>query len=142
VDAITTAPAPAPAGAPAEDLSAATKSGVTALEALAKAYPQDPAIALATVGAALKQKDLPRVVTGVEKALELDPKLANDAQIATALWITAQNKKTSAAAFELLRGPMGERGRGILHDLATTDGVRDAIKAEAQKSLGAVAAKP
>ena len=142
VDAITSAPAPAPTAAPPEDLSAATKSGVTALEALAKGYPKDPAIALATVGAALKQKDLPRVVTGVEKALELDPKLANDAQIATALWITAQNKKTSAAAFELLRGPMGERGRSILHDLATTDGVRDAIKAEAQKSLGAVAAKP
>jgi serine/threonine-protein kinase len=141
VDAITSAPAPAPTAAPPEDLSAATQSGVTALEALSKRYPKDPAIALAIANVALKAKDLPRAVSAVEAALALDPKLANDAQIATALWITAQNKKTSAAAFELLRGPMGERGNSILHDLATTDGVRDAIKAEAQKSVGVAAAK-
>jgi serine/threonine-protein kinase len=141
VDAITSAPVPAPTAAPPEDLSAATQSGVTALVALSKQYPRDPAIALAMASVALKQKDLPRAVSAVEAALELDPKLANDAQIATALWITAQNKKTSAAAFELLRGPMGERGRSILHDLATTDGVRDSIKAEAQKASSAVATK-
>lgn len=130
-----TPPAPAPAAATPAELEAAANDGVPALRTLAAKYPNDPAVQMAIGAAALKAKDQPAAVEALGQALTLDGKLQNDAQMASALWILAQSKPSSEAAFELLTGPMGARGRSILHDLATTSGVRAAIKKKAEAAL-------
>jgi serine/threonine-protein kinase len=129
-------PAPAPVSATSAELEAAASDGVPALHALASKYPNDASVQMAIGAAALKAKDQPAAVEALGHALTLDSKLQNDAQMASALWILAQSKTSSDAAFELLTGPMGERGQSILHDLATTSGVRAAIKKKAEAALG------
>jgi len=49
--------------------------------------------------------------------------------------VLAQSKQSSDATFELLTGPMGDRGKSILHDLTTTSGVRPAIHKKAEQAL-------
>jgi serine/threonine-protein kinase len=122
--------------ASATELEAATGEGQAALDALARKYPNDPAVRVALSGALIKERDLPGAVNAIAHALELDPALANDGQIASALWIAAQNKKSSEAAFRLLEGPMGERGKQILKDLSTTPAVRKSVRDEARRALG------
>ena len=132
----TQAPAPAaPTKASAKELDEAAKSGITALRTLSAKYPDDAAIHMAIGAAALKNKANPAAVEALGRALEIDPKLAEDAQMASALWVLAQSKQTSDATFELLKGPMGERGRTILHDLTTTRGVRAPIRKKAEAAL-------
>jgi serine/threonine-protein kinase len=130
-----TPPAPALATASRADLESAANDGVSALRTLAAKYPNDAAVQMAIGAAALKAKDQPAAVEALGQALTLDGKLQNDTQMASALWILAQSKQSSDAAFELLTGPMGTRGRSILHDLATTSGVRPAIKKKAEAAL-------
>jgi serine/threonine-protein kinase len=120
---------------PPEDLVAASRSGVAALDDLALRYPKDPTIPLAAATAAVKEKNLPRAMAAIDRALTLDPSLKSDGQIASAVWMGAQNKKSSAAAFALLTGKMGDRGKSILHDLTTTDGVRESVRDEARRAL-------
>jgi serine/threonine-protein kinase len=119
----------------AEELSAAATQGTDALEALERKYPNDAAVRLAMSAAALKNKDAPAAVQALAEALALSPELKDDGQVASALWILAQNKKSSARAFEILKGPMGDRGKSILRDLTTTPGVKVAVKAEAKRAL-------
>jgi serine/threonine-protein kinase len=73
----------------------------------------------------------PQAVGAIGRALSLEPKLQEDAQVATALFKAAQAKASSDASFALLEGPMGSRGADILYDLATTKGVRQNIKQRA-----------
>jgi serine/threonine protein kinase len=132
----TTAPAPAPpAKASAKELDAAATSGISALRTLATKYPEDAAIEMALGAAALKNKAQPAAVEALGRALAIDPKLADDSQMASALWVLAQGKQSSDAAFELLKGPMGMRGESILRDLTTTSGVRPAIRKKAESTL-------
>ena len=120
-----------------QELATATASGDTALESLAAKYPEDARVELALANASFKQKDVAKALTRIRSALALDPNLKGDSQIASALWIASQNKATSDDAFALLEGPMGDRGASILHDLATTAGVRPAVKEKAKKALRA-----
>ncbi|HEX4339437.1 MAG TPA: protein kinase [Polyangiaceae bacterium] len=121
--------------ASSSEVAAASESGVPALRALAAKHPQDASIQVAIGATALKNKE-PRVaVEALTAALSLDPKLEDDAQMASALWILAQSKASSDAAFELLERPMGARGKSILRDLTTTDGVRPAIRKKARLAL-------
>jgi serine/threonine-protein kinase len=130
------APAPAPpAKASAKELDTASKSGISALRTLATQYPEDAAIEMSITASALKDKALPAAVEALGRALAIDPKLASDAQVASALWILAQSKQSTDATFELLTGPMGDRGKSILHDLTTTSGVRPAIRKKAEQAL-------
>ncbi|HVW29786.1 MAG TPA: protein kinase [Polyangiaceae bacterium] len=130
------APAPAPpATASRAELDRAATGGTPALRDLAAKYPKDAAISMAIGAAALKAKDQPAALEALGQALALDPNLQNDAQMASALWILAQSKQSSDAAFELLTGPMGARGKSILHDLATTSGVRTAVRKKAEAAL-------
>lgn len=119
----------------ADELSQATQGGPDALQALASKYPKDPSILLALGGAWVHQKEPEKAVAAIGNALELDGKVAADERTASVLWMTAQNKKSSAAAFDLLTGPMGEKGRSILSDLVSTPNVRAAVKDEARRAL-------
>jgi eukaryotic-like serine/threonine-protein kinase len=121
--------------APTDELGAATSAGPEALEALAKKYPNDAKVRVALGGAELARKEPERAIEALKDALALDPELRNDAQIASALWMAAQNKKSSTAALNLLKGPMGDKGVSILRDLVTTAGVRDQVKKDAQAAL-------
>jgi len=124
-----------PARAPARELEDATARGLSAFGVLAARYPEDARVPLARAGVQLRAKDLEGAVDSLARALELDPSLRQDAQIASTLWITVQNKKSSAQAFALLDGPMGERGRSILNDLVTTPGVKKSVKDDAARAL-------
>ncbi|HWP05445.1 MAG TPA: hypothetical protein VNN72_06870, partial [Polyangiaceae bacterium] len=92
------AAAPAPSGAPSRD---------PALEGL-----------LAKANERANAKDFAGSVAAASQALALDPTAASDPRLASALFQAAQDKKSPEAAFKLLEGPMGERGAGIVHDLA------------------------
>jgi serine/threonine-protein kinase len=131
----TTPPAANVMAAPSDELGAATSAGPEALEALAKKYPNDAKVRVALGGAELARKEPERAIDALRDALALDPELRNDAQIASALWMAAQNKKSSAATLNLLKGPMGDKGVSILRDLTTTPGVRDQVKKDAQAAL-------
>ncbi|HEX7669415.1 MAG TPA: serine/threonine-protein kinase, partial [Polyangiaceae bacterium] len=127
--------------APKGEIDRATNDGLPALAELKTKYPKDPAIALAECGVLLKQKDTLGAVNAIAEALVLDDSLENNAQIASALWVAVQSKKSESAAFELLKGPMGDRGLSILHDLTTTAGVRDGVREEARRALSEVGGK-
>jgi serine/threonine protein kinase len=129
---------PAVTLAPKLELESATNEGLPALAELKSKYPKDPAIPLAESGVLLKQKDTSGAVSAIGEALVLDGSLKNNGQIASALWVTAQSKKSESAAFELLKGPMGERGLSILHDLTTTAGVREGVREEAKRALSEI----
>jgi serine/threonine-protein kinase len=134
-------PVTVPATATPAEIEAAANDGVSTLQALAAKYPSDAAVQMAIGASALKAKDQPAAVEALKQALTLDGKLQNDAQMASALWILAQSKQSTDAAFELLTGLMGARGQSILHDLATTSGVRAAIKKKAETALHEQGAK-
>ncbi|HEX3597214.1 MAG TPA: protein kinase [Polyangiaceae bacterium] len=125
----------APATASPGELTDATSSGLPALRALASKYPEDPAVQMAIGALALKHKEPAGAVEALGQALSLAPQLQDDAQMASALWILAQSKQSSDAAIELLERPMGARGKSILRDLTTTEGVRPAIRKKAQAAL-------
>lgn len=135
-------PPPISDRAGADELSQATQAGPDALEALASKYPKDASIQLVLGNAWVRQKEPEKAVAAVAHALEVDSSVANDERAASVLWMTAQNKKSSAAAFALLTGPMGEKGRVILGDLVSTANVRAAVKDEARRALAAPSAKP
>ncbi|HVU06089.1 MAG TPA: serine/threonine-protein kinase [Polyangiaceae bacterium] len=127
--------AEAPARAPDGEIAQAASGGTMALVALESRYPKDPAVFLAEAAARSKEKDAAGSVRAIRDALALDPAVKNDSQVASALFMAAQNKKSSSAAFALLSGPMGDRGTQILRDLTTTAGVREPVRAAARRAL-------
>jgi serine/threonine-protein kinase len=84
-------------------------------------------------------KDDPGVLDAVKAALEEDPIAKNDARVATALFQAAQDKTTSDAAFELLEGPMRDKGASIVHDLAVFAPKGSAAQRRAEAWLGSPA---
>jgi hypothetical protein len=125
--------APAPSGAPAPSASPAATPGLDALLERAKL----------SAGA----KDYPAAIAAGKAALELDPAAKNDGRLATALFQAAQDKKTLDPAFQLLEGPMQDRGAGIVHDLAVFATKGSPAQRRAESWLGsprftAVAAPP
>jgi serine/threonine-protein kinase len=92
-------------------------------------------------------KDFDGAVDASSRALALDPIARSDGRVATALFQAAQNKSSLEPAFKLLEGPMGERGAGIVHDLAVFAPRDSAAQTKAEAWLGspgfnAVAAPP
>jgi len=102
--------APVASSAPATPVAPAPSS----------APPPDPALVahIERANARANAKDYAGAVDAASRALALDPGAANDSRVASALFQAAQDKASAAAAFKLLEGPMGERGAGIIHDLA------------------------
>ena len=127
---------PAPVATASESaLQDAQKAGLPALEALAEQYPRDARLALQVAHAALDAKDYVKAVGGVGRTLNLDPSLADDKQIASILFQTAQVKPASDASFALLFGPMGARGPDVVYDLAATEVVKLWVRARADTWL-------
>jgi serine/threonine protein kinase len=124
--------------ATSSELARATEEGPESFARLRARYPLDPDIPLAESGVLLKEKDTVGAIAAIRDALALDGNLKDNAQIASALWVMAQNKKSATAAFALLKGPMGRRGVSILHDLTTTPGVRDDVRDQARRVLAEV----
>ena len=108
------APAPVPAAVPSASSAGAAAPGPSG------APLRDPALEglLAKANERANAKDFAGAVAAASQALALDPVAANDPRLASALFQAAQDKKSPEAAFKLLEGPMGERGAGIIHDLA------------------------
>ncbi|HEY3253868.1 MAG TPA: protein kinase [Polyangiaceae bacterium] len=130
--------APAPNTAPMaseQELSQAQQAGVAALEALAEKYPRDARLALELGRAALAAKDYVKAVGAVGRALSLDPTLADNKQLASILFQTAQVKAASDATFALLFGPMGTHGPDIAYDLAATEVVKLWVRTRADQGL-------
>ena len=81
-------------------------------------------------------KDNPGVIDAVKAALKEDPIAKNDARVATALFQAAQDKQTADAAFDLLEGPMRDKGASIVHDLAVFAPKGSAAQRRAETWLG------
>ncbi|MEO7034197.1 MAG: serine/threonine-protein kinase [Polyangiaceae bacterium] len=127
---------PAPIStAPESVLQEAQKAGLPALEALGEQYPRDARLALQIAHAALDAKDYVKAVAGVGRTLNLDPSLADDQQIASILFQTAQVKPASDATFALLFGPMGVHGPDVVYDLAATEVVKLWVRVRADTWL-------
>jgi len=122
-----------------DELGAAKKAGVAALSELAQRYPKDVRILLAIAKLEVGEKKHTDAVGTIGKALGVDPSINENPEVATVLWTTAQAKDSMDATFALLEGPMGSRGPDMLHDLATTDGVRREVRQRADRWLGSEA---
>lgn len=84
-------------------------------------------------------KDDPGIISAAKAALAEDPIAKNDARMATALFQAAQDKQTIDAAFELLEGPMRDKGANIVHDLAVFAPKGSAAQRRAESWLGSPA---
>ena len=128
-------PAPsAGATASAETTASASASAATAPSPAPVQVGLEPL--LAQVKERADAKDDPGVIDAVKAALKEDPIAKNDARMATALFQAAQDKQTSDAAFELLEGPMGDKGASIVHDLAVFAPRGSAAQRRAESWLG------
>jgi serine/threonine-protein kinase len=89
-----------------------------------------------TVRAAVAKKDFAAGVAAAARALAIDPEVRRDARLAGALFQAAQVKASAQQAFELLEGPMRERGAAIEHDLAVYAAKGSAAQRRAEAFLG------
>ena len=134
-------PAP-PAAAPAtlsDQLKQAESEGLVALEALAKANPNDGSVLLALAQGRANAKKYAEAVNAVSAALEVDPELNVSKKVASLLFATAQSKSGRERTFQLLEGPMGSRGADIVYDIAVHPTIKPQVKARAEKYLGSEA---
>ena len=128
-----TAPAVAPPSADASELSSAIGHGLPALEALAQKFPKDPQVALALASQQAQAQRFEAAVESIERAIALDAKSAQNGKVMGILWRAAQSG-ASEASFLALR-KLGARGSDIAFDLATTAGVREAVRERAKGEL-------
>jgi eukaryotic-like serine/threonine-protein kinase len=82
------------------------------------------------------KKNYPAGVAAAARALALDPAVRRDARLATVLFQSAQVKASANQAFELLEGPMRERGAAIEHDLAVYAQTGSPAQKRAEAFLG------
>jgi len=136
-DAVLAGGAPAKEGpfARPDELNEAKASGPKALEDLLEKYPKDPNIPLEMAREMAAKKNWPGAVGAVGRALSIDAKFQNNAQVASLVFQTAQVKVSSDAAFALLEGAMGSRGADIAYDLVTTSNVRPWVQTRAETFL-------
>ena len=118
-----------------DELAEAKTGGLKALEALLEKYPRDPNILVEMARDMAAKKDWPGAVGAVGRALSIDAKFQNNAQVASLVFQTAQVKVSSDAAFALLEGAMGSRGADIAYDLVTTSNVRPWVQSRAETFL-------
>jgi len=122
-------------GASEQELARAREGGEPALVLLSERYPKDTVVLIALAKQRLRDKKHVEAVESVSRALAVDPGVSGDPEVASALWATSQAKDSTDAAFALLEGPMGTRGADLIYDLATTSGIRAAVKLRADKWL-------
>jgi serine/threonine-protein kinase len=122
-------------GAGEEEIKKAEASGLEALAKLSARYPEDGNVLVAMIRVHIKEKQYADAVKSVKSALEVDPGLALDPEIASALWQTVQVRASTDAAFTLLSGPMGAKGADIIYELATTPKVKAEVKLRSSRWL-------
>ncbi len=118
-----------------DEIARAEGSGLDALRQLSARYPKDGNVQVAIVRSELKEKKYAESVASVKSALEVDPGLALDPEISTALWQAVQVKESANDAFGLLEGPMGAKGADVIYELATTPKVKTEVKLRANRWL-------
>ena len=126
------APAPLPTADPAE-LTRATSRGLPALEALATKFPGDAAVVVTLASQQARAQRFEAAVTTVDHLLAIAPNSAQNGKVMGILWRAAQSP-ASEQSFASLR-KLGGRGTDIAFDLATTAGVRDAVRERAKSEL-------
>ncbi|HEU5077172.1 MAG TPA: protein kinase [Polyangiaceae bacterium] len=129
--------APLDTGPPslADQLKQAESQGLPALEALAKANPNDGSVQLALAQGRVNAKQYAEAVGAVSAALKVDPELNVSKRVASLLFTTAQSKSGRERTFQLLEGPMGSRGADIVYDIAVHPTIKPQVKARAEKYL-------
>jgi hypothetical protein len=133
---VTEAPAatgPAAAAADPATLLHALAHGLPALEKLAEKFPDDPQVGLALAGQQAQAQRYDAAVASVEHLLEVAPASTQNGKVMGILWRAAQSP-ASEHTFVALR-KLGGRGTDITFDLATTAGVRDAVRDRARAEL-------
>jgi hypothetical protein len=125
-------PAPAALADPTELVHALAR-GLPALEALAEKFPGDAQVGIALASQQAQAQRYEAAVATVEQVHEVDPASAQNGRVMGILWRAAQSS-ASEQSFLCLR-KLGGRGSDIAFDLATTPGVRDAVRARAKAEL-------
>ena len=125
--------APSAAIADAEELASARAHGLPALEALAAKFPGDAQVGIALASQQAQAQRYEAAISTVEHVLTLAPSDAQNGKVMGILWRAAQSP-ASEQSFATLR-KLGGRGTDISFDLATTPGVRDAVRERAKAEL-------
>jgi len=127
------APSAAPPGADPAELASAVAHGLPALEALSRKFPSDPQVGIALASQQAQAQRFEAAVESVERVISVDSKSVQNGKVMGILWRAAQSD-ASEASFAALR-KLGARGADIAFDLATTSGVRDAVRERAKTEL-------
>ena len=127
------APSSAPTGADPAELANAVAHGLPALEALAQKFPNDAQVGIQLASQQAQAQRFEAAVESVERVIGLDAKSAQSGKVMGILWRAAQSS-ASEPSFAALR-KLGGRGSDIAFDLATTAGVRDAVRERAKTEL-------
>jgi serine/threonine-protein kinase len=117
--------------APEPELAVARAQGTAELERLAQRYPKDHLVVVEIAKAQFQAGDCGACLGTVARALVIEPKVQNSAEIATLLWKSVQKRECVESAFKLLEGAMATRGADILYDLSVTPGVKKDVKTRA-----------
>jgi hypothetical protein len=117
----TTASAEVPKAPPklsAAQLEAARTGGAEALAALAKRFPDDPAVLQALGVAQAREKDLAAALRTIRRLLEVAPDTKAEKDVQQALIEIANGPpEVAAEAFDTLRTRMGSHGPDLVFDL-------------------------
>jgi len=123
-----------PTRASPEKLRAATAQGVTALEALATEFPEDPAVHK-ELARLLADGNRPGDMLQVLRTLvKIDANAVDDKLIDAVVGATLRSE-TADEAFAMLEGSLGPRGVDALVDLSTSKAMPPSIQKRAAKSL-------
>ncbi|HEY4103410.1 MAG TPA: hypothetical protein VGM44_05945, partial [Polyangiaceae bacterium] len=116
-----------------DELRAAISQGLPAMEALAAKYAADPEVLIALAGAEAQAQRYDAAIGSIQHALDAEPASAQNGKIMGILWRAAQSP-ASEDAFACMR-QLGARGSDVEFDLATTPGVREAVRERAKSEL-------
>ncbi|HWZ92736.1 MAG TPA: hypothetical protein VNW92_27910, partial [Polyangiaceae bacterium] len=130
--ALTATALPPPVADDAE-LRAALAQGLPAMEALSAKYTADPQVLVALASSEAQAQRYEAAISTVDRAIDATPSSAQSGKIMGILWRAAQSS-ASEEAFGAMR-KLGGRGSDVEFDLATTPGVRDAIRDRAKAEL-------
>ncbi len=128
-----TAPSVAPPGADPAELASAVTHGLPALEALSQKFPNDPQVAIALASQQAQAQRFDAAVASVEHLISVAPQSAQNGKVMGILWRAAQSS-ASEQSFSALH-QLGAKGSDIAFDLATTAGVREAVRDRAKTEL-------
>jgi eukaryotic-like serine/threonine-protein kinase len=123
-----------PKKATPDKIKATAAQGAGALEALAKEYPEDPAVLRQLALTYQEGGQTSDALRSVRALARLDVQ-AVDNDIAQLVITAASNALTQDDAFSLLEGPLGPRGVDGLLDLATAKNVSHNTRLRASKAL-------